>query len=98
MLGENVVSEVPPFVRQKRAISVMPKALQNGVSTTVSILKRMLHQKKKVAKKYPNMGHQDRLDDLLVVSREKKAIKSRKQSVIFVCHDDFPNNMLYTSE
>eukprot|EP00957_Ditylum_brightwellii_P086672 6595382-Ditylum_brightwellii.AAC.1 len=58
----------------------------------------MLHPKKKVAKKYPNMGPQDRLDDLLVVSRGKKAIKSREQNVIFVCHDDFPNNMLCTLE
>eukprot|EP00957_Ditylum_brightwellii_P049977 3788507-Ditylum_brightwellii.AAC.1 len=58
----------------------------------------MLHPKKKVDERYPNMGPQDRLDDLLVVSRGKNAIKSREQNVIFVCHDDFPNNMLYTSE
>eukprot|EP00957_Ditylum_brightwellii_P016464 1237428-Ditylum_brightwellii.AAC.1 len=44
------------------------------------------------------MGPQDRLDDLLVVCGGKKAIKSRRQNVIFICHDDFPTNMLYTSE
>eukprot|EP00957_Ditylum_brightwellii_P009694 730668-Ditylum_brightwellii.AAC.1 len=58
----------------------------------------MLHPKKKVAEKYPNMGPQDRLDDLLVFSRGKKAIKSREQNIIFVHHDDSPNDMLYTSE
>eukprot|EP00957_Ditylum_brightwellii_P132842 10130197-Ditylum_brightwellii.AAC.1 len=76
----------------------MSKALQNDVSATLSISKRMLHPKKKVTGKYPNMGPQDRLDDLLVVSRGKKAIKSKEQNVIFVCHDDFPNNTLYISE
>eukprot|EP00957_Ditylum_brightwellii_P205360 15343535-Ditylum_brightwellii.AAC.1 len=76
----------------------MPKVLQNGVSATLSMLKRMLHPKKKVTEKCPHMGPQDRLDDLLVVSRGKEAIKSREQNVIFVHHDDFPNDMLYTSE
>eukprot|EP00957_Ditylum_brightwellii_P164500 12523967-Ditylum_brightwellii.AAC.1 len=57
------VSEVPPFVQQKHAISAMPKALQNAVGATLSVLKRMLHPKKKVAEKYQNMEPQDRLDE-----------------------------------
>eukprot|EP00957_Ditylum_brightwellii_P105030 8005404-Ditylum_brightwellii.AAC.1 len=44
------------------------------------------------------MEPQDRLDGLLVVSRGKRAIKSREQNNILIHHDDFPNNMLYVSE
>eukprot|EP00957_Ditylum_brightwellii_P164730 12542157-Ditylum_brightwellii.AAC.1 len=76
----------------------MLKVLQNGIDATVSVLKRLLHPKKKISKKYTNIHPHDRLKDLLVVSRCQKKVKTRLQDVIFFCHNNFPNDMLYVSE
>eukprot|EP00957_Ditylum_brightwellii_P084489 6424940-Ditylum_brightwellii.AAC.1 len=68
--------------------------LQNGIGAAVSALKRLRHQEKKISEKYPNIGPQNCLQDLVVVNRDKKAIKSKETDFIFFHHDGFPNEML----
>eukprot|EP00957_Ditylum_brightwellii_P022462 1695102-Ditylum_brightwellii.AAC.1 len=76
----------------------MPRALKNGVGATASVLKCLLHPKKVISKKYANIAPQERLDDLLVLKKGVKAIKSKDTAVIFFRHDDFPNQILYVAD
>jgi hypothetical protein len=79
-------------------IFTMPQALQNGVSATASVLKRLLHPKKVISKKYAKIAPQEHLDDLLVLKKGGKAIKSKETTIIFFHHDDFPNQILYMAD
>eukprot|EP00957_Ditylum_brightwellii_P168022 12790851-Ditylum_brightwellii.AAC.1 len=76
----------------------MLKALRNGVGAMASVLKRLLQPKKKISKKYAIIDPHERVEDLLVVSRGQRKVKTRLQDVVFFCHNNFPNDMLYVSE
>eukprot|EP00957_Ditylum_brightwellii_P121382 9256698-Ditylum_brightwellii.AAC.1 len=76
----------------------MPLVLQNGVGATASVLKLLLHPKKIISTKYANIAPQERLYDLLVIKKGVKTIKSKDTNIIFFCHNDFPNQMLYVAD
>eukprot|EP00957_Ditylum_brightwellii_P082590 6279851-Ditylum_brightwellii.AAC.1 len=76
----------------------MPRALQNGVGATTFVLKRLLHPKKVISKKYGNIAPQERLDGLLVLKKGVKAIQSKDTTIIFFCHNDFLNQILYMAD
>eukprot|EP00957_Ditylum_brightwellii_P155681 11851867-Ditylum_brightwellii.AAC.1 len=75
----------------------MLQALQNGIGATASVLKCLLHPKKVISKKYAHIAPQECLDDLLVLKKGVKAIKSKDTAVIFFHHDDFLNQILYVA-
>eukprot|EP00957_Ditylum_brightwellii_P024483 1847852-Ditylum_brightwellii.AAC.1 len=76
----------------------MLQVLQNCAGATASVLKRLLRPKKVISKEYANIALQEHLDDLLVIKKGFKSIKSKDTTVIFFCHDDFLNQMLYVAD
>ena len=42
-----------------------------------------------------NAGHKERLQDLLVIGQDTKAVNKVKKAVITFHHDLFPNEILY---
>ena len=76
----------------------MPKNLRNIVGATPTVLKKFLHPKKVIGDRYASIGPQERINDLVVVRKGTKPIKSKPKTVIFFCHYGFPNNYIYILE
>ena len=79
-------------------LSFIPKKLCNVLGATSTVLKKLLHPKKVIGDMYAKIGPQDRLNDLVVVRKGTKPIKSNPTTVIFFRHYNFPNNYIYISE
>ena len=82
----------------KKKLCHVQKKKQLGVGTKCEALKRVLHPRPLVCEKYPNSTAQDRLDELLVIKKEKKKINGSEKICIVFRHDDFDNQEIYCSE
>ena len=71
---------------------------QNGVGANCRCLKRFLHPRAIVDAKYPNATQQERLDGLVAIRREEKAVNRVQKWCVVFRHDDFPNQELHCSE
>ena len=76
----------------------MPNKICNGVGAKATVLKNSLYPKKFIGDRYANIGSQERINDLVVVRKGIKHINYKPTTVIFFCHDDFPNNSIYISD
>jgi Transposase IS4 len=74
------------------------RRLRNGIGAQCSALKRYLHSRPIIDAKYPNATPTERLDSLLAIRRERKAVNKRNQWVIIFRHDDFENVEIYCVE
>jgi hypothetical protein len=75
------------------------RKLQIGNGAKCTVLKQLLHPSLAVNVKYPNIGHRQRLENLLVVGKEVKRIRGKDQEAILFRHDDFDDGtVLYCQE
>ena len=76
----------------------MRKKLRSGVGATATVLKKFFRSKKVIGDRYSKIAPQECLNDLVVVRKDTKPIKSKQTTVIFFCHGNFPNDYICISE
>ena len=72
--------------------------LRPGVGATCSVLIRFLHPSRDVRSAILNFTSSQRLEDLLLIREEEKAINHKKTKCFIFRHDRFPNIDLYASK
>ena len=84
----------PTHKTQKTMARSKPRA---GVGAKCSVLFKKLHPSKYVAEKFPNMGAQDRLEDLIATRREHFIDKGKRITRTFFTHADHPGTEFSSS-
>ena len=81
----------------KIGFSIRDKNICNGVGATATVLKKFLHPKKFIGGRYSKIVPQEGINNLVVVRKGTKPIKSKLTTVIFFHYNYFPNDSIYTS-
>ena len=73
----------------------MAKKKNLGVGASCTVLSRYMHPAKTVSEKYPNRVHSHKMENLLVLRKEKKVVNRVERDVVVFRHDDFENVELH---
>ena len=67
-----------------------------GVGAVCTVFTRYMHPEKTITNKYPNRLHNDVMEGLLVIRKEKKVVNRVEKEVVVFRHDAFENVELHT--
>ena len=68
---------------------------RNGKGAVCSVITRLLHPRKAVTDKYPNAGHNSKVENLIALRKEIKKVNRRDQECVILRHSDFPGVELH---